>query len=60
MTQMKMLLFVAGALCLASPVRAETSWNPWMQAWTCSAFEYAKRCNAEWSQRTTHCRCITR
>ena len=60
MTQMKILVLIVGVLCLASPALAGTSWNPWLPAWACSAFEYAKKCNAEWTPRFPHCRCIVR
>jgi hypothetical protein len=63
MTHMKMLLLVVGVLCLASPALAGvpwTPWNPWMPAWACTAFEYAKKCNAERTLRSPHCRCIVR
>ena len=59
MTQMKMLLVVVGVLCVASPALAGTLWNPWMPPWACTAFEYAKKCNAE-ELRSPHCRCIVR
>jgi hypothetical protein len=60
MTQMKMLLVVVGVLCVASPALAGTLWNPWMPPWACTAFEYAKKCNAERTLRSPHCRCIVR
>ena len=60
MTQMKMLLVVVGVLCVASPALAGTLWNPWMPPWACTAFEYAKKCNAERTSRSPHCRCIVR
>jgi hypothetical protein len=60
MTQMKMLLVVVGVLCVASPALAGTLWNPWMPPWACTAFEYAKKCNAERTLRSSHCRCIVR
>jgi hypothetical protein len=60
MTHMKMLLLVVGVLCVASPAVAGTLWNPWMPAWACTAFEYAKKCNAERTPRSFHCRCIVR
>ena len=59
MTPMKMLLIV-GVLCIASPALAGGPWNPWMPPWACSAFEYAKKCNAERTLRSPHCRCIVR
>ena len=60
MTQMKMLLVVVGVLSVASPALAGTLWNPWMPPWACTAFEYAKKCNAERTLRSPHCRCIVR
>jgi hypothetical protein len=57
---MKMLLVVVGVLCVASPALAGTLWNPWMPPWACTAFEYAKKCNAERTLRSPHCRCIVR
>jgi hypothetical protein len=60
MTQVKMLLVVVGVLCVASPALAGTLWNPWMPPWACTAFEYAKKCNAERTLRSPHCRCIVR
>jgi hypothetical protein len=63
MTHVKILLLVVGVLCVTSPALAGASWtpwNPWMPAWACSAFEYAKKCNAERSFRSPHCRCIVR
>ena len=60
MTHMKMLLLVVGVLCVTSPALAGTLWNPWMPPWACTAFEYAKKCNAERTLRSPHCRCIVR
>jgi hypothetical protein len=61
MTPMKMLLLIVGVFFfLASPVSAGTYWNPWMPPWACTAFEYAKKCNAERTPRFGHCRCIVR
>ena len=64
MTKMKMLLCVIGILCLASPATAGGWVRPWYgaapQGWACGAYEYAKRCNAEWSTRTHRCGCIVR
>jgi len=63
MRQTRMLLLAAGLQCLASPALAGAEgpwspWNPWMKAWACSAFEYAKRCNAELRARPERCECL--
>jgi hypothetical protein len=60
MRQTRFPLLAAGLLCIASPALAGTQspWNPWMQAWACSAFEYAKKCNAELNPRSLHCKCL--
>ena len=65
MTKMKTLLSVACILCLASPAMAGGWVRTWYgapppQVWACGAYEYAKRCNAEWSTRTHRCGCIVR
>jgi len=60
MTGMRTLLLAAAVLALASPALAGTrmSWNPWAPPSVCSAFEYAKKCNAELQIRSRHCQCI--
>ena len=53
-------------LCLTSPALAGTEspwgpwtpWNPWMKAWACSAYEYAKKCNAQLRPRSERCECV--
>jgi len=59
---MTKILFAIGVLCLASPAIAGGLWQhrAASQGWVCGAYEYAKRCNAEWSTRTNHCACIVR
>ena len=44
----------------ASPALA--GWARWApaQAWTCSAYEYAHWCNAEWNIHTHRCGCLVR
>jgi hypothetical protein len=70
MTQTKILLLAAQILAaqilaaavagLTSPVQAGsyTPRNPWLQPWTCTAYEDAHRCNAIWHPRSAQCRCL--
>jgi hypothetical protein len=63
MTKMKTLIFAVGVLCLASPAIAGgvvTYRMIILQGPVCGAYEYAKKCNAEWNPRTQHCACIVR
>jgi hypothetical protein len=55
-----MPLLAATAVGLASPALAGsyTPRNPWLQPWTCSAFEDAHRCSALWHPRSAQCRCL--
>ena len=65
------LLLAAAIFSLASPALADdpgpwrarqsawaSSWNPWTEPWACSAFEYAKRCNAQLTPRWQRCQCV--
>jgi hypothetical protein len=61
MTRTRIALFAAALGCLASPALAGSSyspWNPWLEPWTCTAFENTHRCNALWHPRSAHCRCM--
>jgi hypothetical protein len=57
MIQIRTLLLALGFLCLASPALA--GFPDWRN-WTCSAFENAKRCNAEYHPHSHRCGCIVR
>jgi hypothetical protein len=58
---MKTLLF-AGATVLFVTSPALAGWARWVgpQCWTCAAYEYAHRCNAELNVRTHRCGCLVR
>lgn len=60
MTRTRTLLLAGAVMGLTSPAVAGsyTPWNPWLEPWTCSAFEYAHRCSALWHPRSAHCRCL--
>ena len=60
MTRTRILLLAAAVGCLASPALAGsyTPRNPWMETWTCSAYEDAHRCSAIWHPHAARCRCL--
>jgi hypothetical protein len=67
MTSIRALLLTATVLCLASPALAGDHYRWWTDqsmhapwTWTCGAFEYRHRCNAEVKPRTYRCGCIVR
>jgi hypothetical protein len=67
MTTVRTLLFAIAVLCLATPALAADNYRWWTdqsvgasQTWTCGAFEYRHRCNAELKPRTNRCSCIVR
>jgi hypothetical protein len=59
---MKTLLFAAAAIVLFFASPALAGWTHWAapQSWTCGAYEYAHRCNAELNVRTHRCGCLVR
>jgi hypothetical protein len=59
---MKLLLFVSAAVFLFFAAPALAGWTRWVAPprWACGAYEYAHRCNAEWSVHTHRCGCLVR
>ena len=59
---MKPLPFAAAAVILLFAAPALAGWGRWVapQCWTCSAYEHAHRCNAEWNVHTRRCGCLAR
>ena len=63
MTRTQILLLVALSAAavsyLAAPALAGSyaPRNPWLQPWTCSAYEDAHRCSAIYHPRSARCRC---
>jgi hypothetical protein len=60
MTHTRILLLAAAVACLTSPALAGSYMprNPWMQPWTCSAYEDAHKCSALFHPRSARCRCL--
>jgi hypothetical protein len=59
---MKPLLFAAAAAVLFFASPALAGWARWVASprWTCGAYEYAHKCNAEWNVHTHRCGCLVR
>jgi hypothetical protein len=53
-------MLLAAAVLLPATAQAGTPrlQNPWLEPWTCSAFEFTHRCSALWHPRTAHCQCL--
>jgi hypothetical protein len=60
----RILLLAAAGACLTSPAlagdsdRPRVAWNPWLEPYVCSAYEYAHKCNAQSGPHSSRCRCL--